>query len=60
VHGSGTRFFRSVSSNIIDNYFDVAYFFKMSPDVVLAMSLSEFERFESQALRIADKLLGES
>lgn len=38
-----------------DRMFEVAYFWRMPPSAVLALSLSDYELHEAQAVRLAEK-----
>jgi hypothetical protein len=47
-------FFRGRGGGLTDRAFEVARFWRVSPSEVMALSLSEFDLWEEQALRIAD------
>lgn len=60
MHGSGDEFFRAGrlrnADNLTDRVFEVAYFWRVSPAEIMALSLEEFILYEQQAERLAEQL----
>lgn len=60
MRGGRDGFFRSdrwlSGGDITERVFDLAYFWRVPPATILALSLEEFELYEAQALRIADSM----
>ncbi len=50
-------FFWPTGDDIVDRYFDVAFFFRISPIEILELTLSEFYLYKDQSERIADELV---
>ncbi len=53
------RFFSGLGGEpekLVDRLFDIAYFWRLAPDVVLNIPLAEALDFEQQALRIAKSM----
>jgi hypothetical protein len=55
--GSGAGFFRGIDGErLADRVFEVAYFWRLDPAAVMALSLSNFVLYEDQAACVAAKL----
>ena len=59
MHGGGDGFFRGRrwrnDVELTDRVFDVAYFWRVDPAVVMALPLDRFEMYERQAERIFEQ-----
>ena len=60
MYRSGDGFFRlgrwRSADDITDRVFEVAYFWRVSPAEIMALSLDEFSLYERQAERLAEQL----